>query len=93
MTIRRRGLIAACALIPLASPAAFACTQQESEEKMRDVIHRMIDLKDRDAAKVKPIEQRFNAALDATLRPSANLQASLDAFCKELDALLPMLRR
>jgi len=92
MTIRCQGLIAACVLIPLASSAASACTQQEAEEKMREVIYRMIDLQARDAAKVKPIEQRFNAALDATLQPSANSQASQDTFCKELDALLPMLR-
>ena len=56
MTIRCQGLIAACVLIPLASSAASACTQQEAEEKMREVIYRMIDLQARDAAKVKPIE-------------------------------------
>ena len=88
----------ACAVILMAAVVqpVIACTQGESDNKSREVIMAMVDIRLRDPAKATVAERKFDRAMQQTLKPattSADRQASTDAFCAALDEIMADLRR
>jgi hypothetical protein len=79
-------------LAAIMSPAA-ACTQGESEDKMRDAIYAVEDLRVSNPAKAASAAKKINQALEETLQPSSNPQVATDRLCKALDEVLAELRR
>lgn len=72
---------------------AVACTQGESEDKMREAIYATDALRTSNPAKAAAAAEKINQALDETLKPSSNTQAAIDKLCRALDEVLAELRR
>lgn len=72
---------------------AVACTQGESEDKMREAIYAVHDVQARNPAKAEAAAKKINQALNETLEPSSNRQAAIDKLCKAFDEVLAELRR
>jgi hypothetical protein len=79
-------------LATIASSAA-ACTQGESEDKMREAIYAAHDMRVSNSSKAENAAKKINQALNETLEPSPNGQAAIDKLCKALDEVLAELRR
>lgn len=74
-------------------PARAACTQGESEDKVRAAIYAMTDMHARNPAKAEVAKKKIDQALDEALKPAANNQAATDKLCKDMDEILAELRR
>ena len=75
---------------------AIACTQGESEDKVREAIYALSDVEKRDPDKAQIARQRIDRALDEALKPATVAQAQQDRthkLCKEMDEILAELRR
>ncbi len=79
-------------LVP-ADPAAAACTQRDSEQKLHALVEAMHELEARDPGKVAEVRRKFDAALDRALQPSSDPDKATAEFCQALDALRTALRR
>jgi hypothetical protein len=75
---------------------AFACTQVESEEKVRDTIYAMSQMQARNPSKAAIARSKIDQALDEALAPTSTpqeMQAATDKLCKAMDEVLAELRR
>ena len=87
------GLACAAFLLAANMSSAFACTQGESEDKVREAIYAAIDMRARNSAKAETAQKRIDLALDEALKRSTNPQVATDKLCKTLDDILAELRR
>ncbi len=88
--------IAAAALLGGLACPALACTQGESEDKVREAIYAMADLQQKNPAKAAAAKEKIDRALDESLQPASTTQARQAAtakLCKAMDEVLADLRR